>query len=174
MAITRTATYTATYTRTVLIKMQIERVLMRSGMNPRNMRSVLHGVDQRWISEISVYGLDGQGYCHTELFVRIDWNRNALHLAAGRDTVQIDAGWEDGISTEIDLALQKFETFCRDLRLTKKVTVRYAPGLDSHDINRRLGFSPAAPVQWRGGTIGTVMSIPELDEVTVGLNAADG
>lgn len=171
MAITRTATYTATYTRTELIKLQVERVLVRSAMAPESVRAVLKGVDQRWISEISVYGLDRNGECHAELFIKIDWSRNALHMSAGRDTVQVDAGWQGGISTEVDLALGKFELFIRELGLRKVVHTRYGPGVDRAMANRQLGFTPATPVRWRGGTFGTVMSIPELDEVTVGVNA---
>ncbi|HXA62217.1 MAG TPA: hypothetical protein VNW94_23960 [Streptosporangiaceae bacterium] len=38
--------------------------------------------------------------------------------------------------------------------------------------NRELGFVSARPVQWSGGFQGTTMSIPELDEITVGVYLA--
>lgn len=174
MAITRTATTTATYARTELVKMQIERILRRSAVDRNTITRILLGVDNGWISELSIYGLDDSGWCHAELFIRIDWNRNALHISAGRDTVQIDAGWEGGIATEVDLALEKFDMFARRLGLRKTFHVRYTPGYDVDTINQRLGFSRARPVRWRDGTVGTVMSIPELDEVTVGINVAGG
>ncbi|MDL4818919.1 hypothetical protein [Actinomadura opuntiae] len=172
MVIARTATYTAAYARAELVKMQVQRVLARSSQDRDFVRRLLIGVDRRWISEISVYGLDGAGACHVELFIRIDWDRNALHIAAGRDTVQVDAGWQDGVSTEIDLALQKFELVTRELGLRRVVHSRYAPGVDRARANRELGFRTANPVQWRSGFYGTTMSIPELDEVTVGVNLA--
>jgi hypothetical protein len=172
MAITRTATYTATYARTELIKLQVERALVRSVMAPKSVRAVLWGVDQGWISEISVYGVDHNDECHAELFIKIDWSRNALHIAAGRDTIQLDAGWQGGISTEIDLALGKFEMFTRELGLRKIFRVRYSPGVDRDTINQKLGFRPGTPIRWHGGAVGTVMSIPELDEVTVGINVS--
>lgn len=172
MAIARTVTYTAAYARTELIKLQIERVLARSTQDRDYVRRLLLGVDRRWIGEISVYGLDQTDACHAELFVKIDWSRNTLHMSAGRDTVQVDAGWQDGISTEIDLALQKFEVVTRELGLRKVIYSRYAPGVNRETANRELGFQSANPVQWRSGFFGTTMSIPELDEVTVGVNLA--
>lgn len=172
MVIARTATYTATYARAELIKMQVERVLSRSSRDRDFVRRLLLGVDRRWIKEISVYGLDGDGACHVELFIKIDWERNAVHMSAGRDMVQVDAGWDGGVSTEIDLALQKFELVTRELGLRKVVHSRYAAGVDRSRANRELGFRNADPVQWRSGFYGTTMSIPELDEVTVGVNLA--
>ncbi|QXJ23314.1 hypothetical protein AGRA3207_004455 [Actinomadura graeca] len=175
MAIARTATYTKTYVRTELIEMQINRILARSTRDRDYARRLLLGIERRWISEISVYGLDEAGTCHAELFVKVDWNRNTLHMSAGRDTVQVDAGWEDGIATEVDLALQKFEMVTRELGLSKVVHSRYVPGVDRAMANRELGFRSADPVQWRSGFYGTTMSVPELDEVTVGINlAGDG
>ncbi|MFB4299974.1 hypothetical protein [Actinomadura sp. NTSP31] len=172
MVIARTATYTATYARAELIKLQVQRVLARSSQDRDFIRRLLVGVDRRWISEISVYGLDGADACHVELFIRIDWDRNTMHMSAGRDMVQVDAGWDGGVSTEIDLALQKFELVTRELGLRKVVHSRYAPGVDRARVNRELGFRNADRVQWRSGFYGTTMSIPELDEVTVGVNLA--
>lgn len=170
MAITTTATFTSVFTRMELIKLQVERVLTRSGLPEASISKILQGVDERLISEISVYGLDDQGDCHAELIVKIDWARNTMHMTAGRDTVRVDVGWQGGISTEIDLALGKFELFVREIGLKKVVHTRYGPGVDREAANRRLGFRAVAPVRWRGGTIGTVMGVPELDEVSVGLN----
>jgi hypothetical protein len=172
MAIARTATYTATYARAELIKLQVERVLVRSSLDRSAVQSLLMGVERRWISEISVYGLDQTDTCHAELFVKIDWRRNKLHMSAGRDTVQLDAGWVDGISTEIDLALQRFELVTRELGLRKIVHCRYAVGVNGSMANRELGLIDADPVQWRSGFYGTTMSVPELDEFTVGVNLA--
>ncbi|MEV4173409.1 hypothetical protein [Nonomuraea sp. NPDC049709] len=172
MAIARTATYTATYARGELIKLQVHRILARCSNDQVHIRNLLRGVERRWISEISIYGLDQFGTCHVELFVKIDWGRHMLHMSAGRDTVQVDAGWQDGVATEIDLALQKFELVTRELGLRKIVHSRYAYGVDRDMANRELGMSPANPVQWRSGFYGTTMSIPELDEVTAGINLA--
>ncbi|WP_062212963.1 hypothetical protein [Streptomyces sp. NBRC 109706] len=172
MAITRTSTHTATYTRTELIKMQVERVLVRSRVTQKCTEAILRGLEMRWIAEVSIYGLDENDECHAELFIKVDWSRNALHISAGRDTVQIDDGWQDGISAEIDLSLKKFEEFVRQLGLRRVFRTRYAPGVDRDLTNRRLGFVRSSAVRWRDGTVGTAMSIPELDEVTVGINIA--
>lgn len=172
MAVAKTATYTKTYARAELLKMQVQRVLVRSGQNQKQITNLLRGIEYRWIHKISVYGMDANDECHAELFVKIDWSRNALHISAGRDTVQVDAGWEYGIATEIDLALQKFELAISELGLRKIIHFWYKPGVDREKANRELGFSPAKPVRWRNGSVGTKMSIPELDEMTVGINLA--
>lgn len=172
MVVARTATYTATYARAELIKLQVQRVLTRSTSDQDYIRRLLLGVEKGWIGEISVYGLDRTNACHAELFIKIDWSRNTLHMSAGRDTVHVDAGWKDGVSTEIDLALQKFELVTRELGLRKVVYSRYTSGVNRDRANRELGFRTADPIQWRSGFYGTTMSIPELDEVTVGINLA--
>lgn len=173
MAISRTATYTATYPRMELIKLQIKRVLVRSGVDEGGVKSVLSGIEKRWISEVSVYVLDAGGDCYFELSIKVDWKRNEIHLSAGRDIVEVDSSWKNGISAEVDLSLGTFEKFVRERRLRKEVRVRYAPGVDRDKVNRILGFTPAAPVRWRGGTVGTAMSIPELDEVTVEIKGVE-
>jgi hypothetical protein len=51
--------------------------------------------------------------------------------------------------------------------------VRYSPGVDRNAVDHELGFRPADPIRWRDGTIGTAMSITELDEVSVGIKVSD-
>jgi len=173
MAFARTATYTATYTRVELIKLQVQRVLARSIPDQRGyINKLLRGIDKRYISEISVYGLDRDEMCRAELFIEIDWKRNALHISAGREKVQVDSRWQEGIAVEVDLTLQKFEEVTRELGLHKIVYCRYGPGVNREKANRELGLQPADPVRWKSGFVGTKMSIPELDEFSIGINIA--
>lgn len=172
MAVTRTVTYTKTYARTELLKLQVQRVLTRSTQNKSTITNLLKAIEYRWLHEVSVYGMDGNDKCHAELFVRIDWSKNALHMSSGRDTVQVDAGWEGGVAAEIDSALQTFELVIKELGLRKYIQFRYTPDVDQDMANRKLGFSKAKPVQWRSGYVGTTMNIYEIDEMDVGVNLA--
>jgi hypothetical protein len=172
MAIARTATHTTTYTRMELIKLQVSRVLMRTRIGASSTRSILLGIENRWISEISIYGLDDIGICHVELYMKIDWYRNQFHIAAGRDSIDIDDRWNDGISIELEQSLALFEDYSREMELHNIFRVRYDPGVDRQFVRSQLGFSSADPVKWKGGFKGTAMGIPELDEFTIGINMA--
>lgn len=170
MAITRTATATATYTRVALIKLQVARVLQRTRIDASSTRNILLGIENRWISEISVYGLDDEDVCHVELYMKIDWSRNEVHIAAGRDSIDIDDRWHNGISIEVEQSLALFEDYSREMELHNIFHVRCSSGIDRQVVWSRLGFKDASPVQWRDGFKGTAMGIPELDEFTVGIN----
>jgi hypothetical protein len=173
MAITRTTTVTATFTRQWLIELQIDRVLARVGATSATSKGVLSGLAKKWIVEVSVYGLDAVGRCAAELLLKIDWDRNAFHLSAGRETVELDGSWEDGISVEVDRTLILFLEYVQEENLSSKIHVRYAPTVDEEAANRELGFVPAEPVTWRGGFVGTAMTVTDLDEFSVGVRLVD-
>ncbi len=170
MAITRTATITATHARMALIKMQVSRVLQRTRIEASSTRSILLGLENRWISEISVYGLDDEDVCYIEIYIKIDWSRNELHIAAGRDSIDIDDRWHDGISIEVEQSLALFEDYSREMELHNIFHVRCSPGIDRQVVWSRLGFKDVNAVKWRDGFKGTAMGIPELDEFTIGIN----
>lgn len=170
MPITRTATYTATYTRLALIELQISRILGRAGASRSYQDSILKGVRNKWIAEISLYGMKYSGLCSAELYVRIDWQRNTLHISAGKDSISLDPSWHDGVSVEVEKTLALFVEFVSSEHLNVIIRTRYAPGVDRAYANRILGFESAEPVRWASGSIGTAMTIPELDEFTIGLN----
>jgi hypothetical protein len=169
MAITRSATHTSAYTRMALIKLQVSRVLQRTRIDASSARKILLGIEKRWISEISVYGLDGKDVCHIELYMKIDWSRNEIHISAGRDSIDIDERWHDGISIEVEQSMALFEDYARELALHNIFRVRYSPGVDLQFVRNQLGFKGAEPVKWRDGFRGTAMGIPELDEFTIGI-----
>lgn len=173
MAVVRTRTATKTFTRVSLMKMQIDRVLTRSRVSSDYIRRILRGVDNRWIAEISVYAIDGAEACWCELFMRIDWSRNEIHVADGRDAVTIDSRWTDDIAVEVEKALGLFEDYANDHDLRILVHTRYRSEVDREAANRTLGFVNAEPVRWAGGMVGSAMTVPELDEFTVGINIID-
>jgi hypothetical protein len=173
MAVTRTQTATKTFTRVSLIKMQVDRVMTRAGLSAGSAEKILHGIEKRWIAHVFLYGLDGAGLCHCELFMRIDWQRNQIHIAAGRDQVTIDSRWRDDVAVEVEKAMMLFEEYVAEKQLKVVVHTRYGVGVDRQLANRELGFVNATDVKWAGGTVGSSMTVPEVDEFTVGINLLD-
>ena len=173
MPITRTTTATRSFTRVDLMKLQIERVLYRCRIEERSTQKILTAIDNQWIAELSLYGLDISDVCHVELYMAIDWARNKLHVAAGRNTISIDDRWRDGVAIEVEKTLALFDELCTERELSVLLHIRYRPGLDFQSINRSLGFAPAGPVHWRSGEVGSTMSPPELDEFTIGVRITE-
>lgn len=174
MAITRTRTVTKTFTRTDLIKLQVDIALNRVGIPAASIKRFLLGLEYRWIAEISVYALDSHGQCWSELFFRVDWERNQFHILAGRDSVAIDERWRNDTAVEVERTLNLFYEYAMEHRLNVICHSRYRPGVDRAHANRTLGMVDASPVTWLGGTIGSSMTVPEVDEFTVGINMFEG
>jgi hypothetical protein len=143
---------------------------MRVGLAKFTIDAIMKGINKKWIAEISLYGMNRQGLCAGELFVKIDWQRNAFQLAAGKDSIRLDQSWNDGVSVEVEKTLALFLDFLSAENLNIKCTTRYASGVDRAHANSVLGFSPGKKVTWVSGTVGTAMTIPELDEFTIGVN----
>jgi len=142
---------------------------MRVGLAKFTIDAIMKGINKKWIAEISLYGMNGQGLCAGELYVKIDWQRNTFHLAAGKDSILLDQSWNDGVSVEVEKTLALFLDFLSAEGLTIKCTTRYATGVDRTYANSVLGFSRGQKVTWVSGTVGTAMTIPELDEFTIGV-----
>ena len=170
MAITRTRTATKTFTRVTLIKLQVDRILSRCDVDGDTIMKILMGIEEKWIQDIHVYALDGATKCWAELHVKIDWDRNQLHVTAGREQVTIDTRWRDDIAIEVEKTLALFEEYCQDKSLRFEVHTRYRRGVDRDSVNTRLGFVTAIPVQWAGKSFGSAMTVPEVDEFTIGIN----
>ena len=173
MAFTRTRTTTRTFARLSLIKMQVRRVLARARIKKDHSKRIVLGVDLRLIGRLMLYGVGADQRCFAELFIEIDWERNAIHMAAGREDVHVDDRWPQDTAIEVDEALRLFLEIVDAEGLKILCRTRYAPGVDRDTANQRLGFRPADPVQWAGGTVGSRFVIPELDEVAVGVNVIE-
>jgi hypothetical protein len=172
MPITRTATFTATYTRQDLIELQISRLLGRVNASRSYQDAIMKGVRYKWIGELSLYGMNYSDRCKAELYVKVDWQQNRLQVAAGKDSIQLDSSWTQGVSVEVEKTLSLFSEYIKAEHLSVTIRTRYAPGVDREHANRVLGFETVERVKWASGSIGTAMSIPELDEFTIGINFA--
>ena len=172
MPITRTVTYTTTYTRQDLIELQISRLLSRVDASRSYQEAIMKGIRNKWIGELSLYGMNYSELCKAELYIKVDWQQNRLQIAAGKDSVKLDSSWSQGVSVETEKTLSLFLEYVSAEHLRVTVRVRYAPGVDHAHVDRVLGFKTVERVKWVSGKIGTAMSIPELDEFTIGMNFA--
>ena len=170
MAKTHTASSTITFARMALLKMQIRIALRRaSEISKESLAAIEKGLDNRWISEVHIYGLNRSGLCRAQLSLEIDWAEHNLHLSEGRAKVTIDGSWVDNTAVEVDEAVDLFNKYAKQNMLSVKVTISYPSHLDRIYINRQLGFVPAEPIKWAGGVIGNYSKVPELSELKVGV-----
>jgi hypothetical protein len=171
MAVTTTRTATRTFTRVDLMKLQVERVLSRCRASESHIKKILRGLDRKVIGEVLVYGVDDSGKCCAELHVEIDWERNQLHVAAGRELVNIDDRWPDDIAIEVDMALRLFDEYCQQKKLRFEIRSRFVSSSDHDELRADMGFVVASPIEWATGTrVGSVMAVPEIDEFSVGVS----
>lgn len=169
MAVTKTRTQTKTFTRISLMKLQVDRILTRSRVGQSTIEKILDGIDRKWIAEVSLYGLDDDGKCWSEMYVKIDWDRNRIHVSAGRDSVAIDDRWRDDVAIEVEKVMELFEEYAEAQDLRIKCHTRYASGVDRDKANEVLGMKSVSKVKWAGGSEGSAMTVPEIDEFTVGI-----
>lgn len=172
MASTRTATTARTFSRLDLMTMQVERILERCHVSEGTATKIARGIKEKWLAELSVYGLDSDGAAVAQLYMTIDWQKHEIHVAAGRETVTVDGRWRQGIAIEVEKALALFGDVCEAENLTNDLHARYRPGVDHAVVDASLGFKDAEPVKWRSGVVGSAMTIPEIDEVVVGVKIA--
>ena len=173
---TSTYTYTGafTYIRLELIKMQLKIILRRTTDISKETleNSIEKGITNRWIKEISIYGLDNNSLCRAQLDLEIDWNEYNLQVSMGRARVHIADGFlsEDGALPDVDEAIKVFQKYVEHYSLTTKWTVTYRAGVDRQKVNDILGFIPAEPLKWAKGKKPLwAANIEELPEVKLGL-----
>jgi hypothetical protein len=105
--------------------------------------------------------------------MKIDWERNEIHVKAGRNNVVIDSRWRDDVAIEVDKTMTLFEEYCAGRDFEIGCYVWYASGVDAVYANSVLGLVDATDVTWAGPLAGTEMTIPEIDEFTIGINLVD-
>jgi hypothetical protein len=171
MAITRTTTYTVSYARVALLELQISAILELAGVVDSAKSAIREGIQNRWIENISLHWINSRNLVEVELSLNIDWGKYNLHLAAGRESVDISTRREpDAVS--LDGTIEMILDWARDRDLRVVPTIRYAVGTDVETANQILGLTPVAPVRWLSGAIGTVAPLPRLDEITAPIRLA--
>jgi len=159
-----------TFARMELLKMQIRIALRRaSEISKKNLAAVEKGLDNQWISEVNIYGLDHSGLCRAQLSLEIDWDEHGVQLSEGRARVTIDESWIDNTAVEIDEAVELFNKYVKINNLKVKLRFYYRSYLDVDYINRQLGFVSAEPITWAAPGVSDNREIPELPELKVGI-----
>jgi hypothetical protein len=159
-----------TFARMGLLKMQIRIALRRTvNITEKSIEAIELGLENKWISQASIYGMDGNNLCRAQLDLAIDWNEYDVHMSKGKATVSIDGSWENNTAVEVDEAAALFNKYVRLNKLSTTWAVFYPPGLNEDEINRRLGFVTIKPIKWAGTGISHQSQIPELPELRVGL-----
>ncbi len=165
---------TRTYTRIDLIKTQF-RIALRRGarLSSDDIDRLMIGFDNHWIQTIHIYGLDYQNLCRAQSILEVNWNEYQTQMSFGRATVAIDERWTDGASIELDEAVNLFDRFVTNHSLHVIYHAIYTSQVNLNAnlyayVQQILGHVRANPLQWAGPRQGTIMSIPELPECTVG------
>ncbi len=177
MARTGTGTTTGTFARQSIIRLQVSIALQETGaMSQDDCRLLLHGITEKWIEYVRIYGLDRKGDAHAELRLHIDWERHEAHIAAGRGNVTIGKGrLADSKSVLLRECIDIFNEYVAENHLTVKMHVSYRPRLDHrlHEMNRKLGLVSATRPKFAGQTIGEDMTDPDVDEFSAGIHLTE-
>lgn len=177
----RTVTYTKsiTCTRIDVIKSQVKIALVRTTeLSDSTIKNcILEGIERKWISEVSVYGLDSSNLCKAQLIMEIDWEHHDLQIANGKATVVITEDgrtWKDNTAAELREAIILFMDYAKANNLKAKCHTRYAPGVNREEANRVLGMVDAEPIKWGAQHNGFLdFYIPEIRELRVGFYCVD-
>lgn len=175
MAIVRTTTYTAVYTQSTLIELQIELMLRRSGIAASIREAAVRGIRNRWIENISLYWLNSANLLVAELSVDVNWSRNRLRLAAGRESDAPYPDWSSDVSADLSGDIASFLASLANKGFHVLPTIRYSPDVDADAANEDLGFKPAMSTRWTSGGTGTATTFSprELDEFSISLRLED-
>jgi hypothetical protein len=150
------------------VKIALQRALQPGDLSPSGLKAIMTGLQNEWIEQVRIFGLNRQGYARCELALRIDWRMHRVHINAGRITVEIDSRWTNDTSLELHNYLELFNEFVRNNGLRTEWEVAYGAHLNGDAVNAALGLVRPAPVRWAGGREGTTNIIPEIDETSVG------
>lgn len=180
MANTVTYAKTKTFTRIGAIKRQFRTLLRRAtSISLETLEKLEKGLDDPWIAEVSVYGLDKQKLCRAQLILKIDWNEYKLQIDAGRATVAVDEKkWVDETAIEVDECIRLFNDFVEEKSLITEWVVVFAASVRADDtklkeVRNTLGLQPREPFKWAKKGQGWLDKISELPELRVGCYLVD-
>jgi len=180
MAKTHTYSKTTTWTRIEAIKIQVGSVLRHTTELSIEViqESILKGIENKWISQVHVYGLDSENLCKAQLSIKIDWDKHDVQIARGNATIFIkekDIGrtWIDNTAIEVMDSISLFKDYASEYSLKTKCHTVYAPTVNREEANRILNLVPAKPIQWKDKADGFEFEIPEIKELRVGFYCVD-
>jgi hypothetical protein len=124
---------------------------------------------EKWMAQVSVYGMTASYQCAAELYMSVDWNRAYQHVVSGQGPY-IPGGRQGAMLVDMSVITHRFVDYVSRNNLSVVLDVKYVPGVDRESANRRLGLSSVGILRWVGREPrAQILRIPELDELAVGL-----
>jgi hypothetical protein len=172
MAAVQTLTSTRTFTRTALIKTQF-RFLIAETINPSQeymKKFIDDGIDEKWLGEVMVYAIDSTNKCLGQINLQIDWDKHKQEMVVNEKVVLHKpwSGKNNDISNGVSAIVSTFMDFAESNELRLIWHYRYAPGVDSAAMNKKLGTKDAQLPQWKESPGGGNYALSKLRELAVG------
>ncbi len=161
--------------RTMLLKMQVRRILSHADMNTSTIEKYLSGIDRQLIDSMHIGWKVGDRY-YFQVSFRIDWVAHRAFVSEGASDVAMGPGWNDGISVEVDGALQLFSEYpTMTVRSLESAHGLHSDSLSFEVLCAKLGLTPGPSVRWASGTPASdSFRIPGLPEASVRVRFVTG
>jgi len=123
----------------------------------------------KWIKQVSAYGMTAPYQCAAELYVAVDWDGAYRNILAAEERIIFSARRE-WMTLDVYSFAYTFTEYVSRNNLSVILDAEYVQGIDYETANRRLGLPNIGTLRWVGRQPPTnVLRIPGLDEVTVGI-----
>jgi hypothetical protein len=178
-----TTTLTAPEARTTVVEqtrlralaMQLEFVLRHTTDLECWLPQMAHGLENRWIEDISIYGLQPDQRARALLRLCIDWDRHDAERSGGRFLVRFATDKHpDGATSLVTTTAGWFRNVVSDQQLHTEVRVGLTDAVEndpklSARVDKELSLHQGRPIRWVNGPREDVLDDddPELPELSV-------
>lgn len=172
----RTFTYTWTQTRLETIQDQFRYLLTYAGISGVDIDKIVHGVSQKVVQGVGVFGYDGTGLRVIEVELRVDWAVNAeLTLSIPSITSGL-SGWDDKQAPEVRVAGRRFADTAGRLGLSTNYWVAFIPSVTENstlyaDWKREMNLGGTTP-GWKSSPAERNEAFLDLPEASVFIRRA--
>jgi CspA family cold shock protein len=127
-------------------------------------------VENQWIESVIIDAIDEHGRIHSQIIMRIDWDRHQLHIEDGRSRVVLDESLPVGerVSSMLGFISARFSSAAKSEGWTTSWLVVYKRDVDREYVKAQLGLVDCRR-QWGDGEVRHVLGDnPEkLDELFI-------
>jgi len=174
MAESRTTTSSSTFSRVELLALQLDFIVSATVAGIDLERLLRIGViENKWIELFYVDAVDTDGKICAQIIVRIDWERNAIHVSLGRNEIALDERLSKGkrLDARIDALTASFNRIVERKKLKTVWSLRYRSDVDRIEANSVLGLAAGPKREWANGERMHALGIvpQKLDELSVDL-----
>ncbi|MBV9011133.1 MAG: hypothetical protein JO281_23055 [Pseudonocardiales bacterium] len=174
----KTYTYTWTETRLETIQDQFRYLLTYGGINEGDIDKIVHGVSEKAIQAVGIYGCDRSGLRVIEVELRVDWALSAeLTLTVPTITSGL-SGWDGKQAPEVKVAGRRFATAAKELGLSKSYWVSFVQNVHSNSAlhaewRQKLGVGGTTPA-WKSPPGERNERFLDLEEASIYIRRAGG